>query len=143
MLPFFFQFVLHSSSGEYLLTGTSNGCIRIHQLEEPHSLANLTSHWSLTMHDNHYGAVTHLVTSFDDKYVLSGGADGNLFVFEGDFPTAEERAQAVLEAKVSRHMKLYFLGKCPCTTFQGITCSSFYVCNLHTKVIWAEILRYV
>ena len=95
----------HSSSGEYLLTGTSNGCIRIHQLDEPHSLANLTSHWSLTMHDNHYGAVTHLVTSFDDKYVLSGGADGNLFVFEGNFPTAEERAQAALEAKVSR--KIY------------------------------------
>lgn len=56
------------------------------------------------MHDNHYGAVTHLVTSFDDKYVLSGGADGNLFVFEGNFPSAEERAQAALEAKVSRRI---------------------------------------
>ena len=54
------------------------------------------------MHDNHYGAVTYLVTSFDDRYVLSGGADGNLFVFEGNFPTAEERAQAALEAKVNR-----------------------------------------
>lgn len=97
----------YSSSGEYLLTGASNGCIRIHQLEAPHSLANLSSHWSLAMHDNHYGAVTHLVTSFDDKYVLSGGADGNLFVFEGNFPTAEERAQAALEAKVGRDKGLF------------------------------------
>ncbi len=109
-----FKFFLPlSSSGEYLLTGTSNGCIRIHQLEEPHSLANLTSHWSLAMHDNHYGAVTHLVTSFDDKYVLSGGADGNLFMFEGNFPSAEERAQAALEAKahVSRQIFTKFSSK--------------------------------
>ena len=90
----------HSSSGEYFLTGTSNGCIRIHQLHEPHSLTHLTSHWSLSIHDNHNGAVTHLVTSFDDKYVVSGGADGNLFVFEGNFPTAAQRAQAAAEAKV-------------------------------------------
>ena len=90
----------HSSSGEYFLTGMSNGCIRIHQLHEPHSLSTLTSHWSLNMHDNHSGAVTHLVTSFDDKYVLSGGADGNLFVFEGTFPTAAQRAQAAIETKV-------------------------------------------
>lgn len=61
------------------------------------------------MHDNHYGAVTHLVTSFDDKYVLSGGADGNLFVFEGNFPSAEERAQAALEAKVGRHILFIFI----------------------------------
>ena len=65
------------------------------------------------MHDNHYGAVTHLVTSFDDKYVLSGGADGNLFVFEGNFPSAEEREQAALEAKASRqtfyYMKIFIV----------------------------------
>ena len=89
-----------SSSGEYFLTGVSNGCIRIHQLHEPHSLTTLTSHWSLNMHDNHSGAVTHLVTSFDDRYVLSGGADGNLFVFEGNFPTSAQRAEAAMEAKV-------------------------------------------
>lgn len=65
------------------------------------------------MHDNHYGAVTHLVTSFDDKYVLSGGADGNLFVFEGNFPSAEEREQAALEVKASRqtfyYMKIFIV----------------------------------
>ena len=65
-------------------------------------MANLSSHWTLAMHDNHYGAVTHLVTSFDDKYVLSGGADGNLFVFLGNFPSAvEERAETASLAKVT------------------------------------------
>ena len=52
------------------------------------------------MHDNHYGAVTHLVTSFDDRYVLSGGADGNVFVYEAELPTASERAEAPEDMKV-------------------------------------------
>ena len=59
------------------------------------------------MHDNHYGAVTHLVTSFDDKYVVSGGADGNMFVFEGNFPTAAQRAEAAAEAKVNAMPSIY------------------------------------
>lgn len=100
-LDLFSWYTTDSSSGEYFLTGTSNGCIRIHELQEPHSLSSLTSYWSLSVHDNHSGAVTHLVTSFDDKYVLSGGADGNLFVFEGNFPTAAQRAEAAKEAKVN------------------------------------------
>ena len=114
-----------SSSGEYLLTGTSNGCIRIHQLEEPHSLTSLTSHWSLSIHDNHSGAVTHLVTSFDDKYVLSGGADGNLFVFEGNFPTAAQRAVAAKEAQVTL-VKSHSLYKCQ-LMHKDVTCMYTYM----------------
>ena len=74
------------------------------------------------MHDNHYGAVTHLVTSFDDKYVLSGGADGNLFVFEGNFPTAEERAQAALEAKVSTVVDVHRIVINCCSNGYNFTC---------------------
>ena len=85
---------MHSSSGEYFLTGSDNGYVRVHPLSTPRSLSDLSTYWSLSMHDNHYGAVTHLVTSFDDQFVLSGGADGNVFVYQANLPTAAERAAA-------------------------------------------------
>ena len=73
-----------SASGEYLLTGTANGCVRVHPLPAPHSLADLSSYWALTS----------IATSFDDQYVLSGAADGNVFIYRADLPTAAERAKA-------------------------------------------------
>ena len=33
-------------------------------------------------HDNHYGHITHMATSCDDKYLFTVGADGNFFVYE-------------------------------------------------------------
>lgn len=87
---------LCSASGEYFLTGTSNGCVRLHPLSTPHALNDLSSYWSLNMHDNHYGAVTCLSTTFDDQFVLSGGEDGNLFIYKANLPTATQRAEAVV-----------------------------------------------
>ena len=68
--------------------------MRIHPLSAPHDLHDLSSYWSLSMHDNHYGAVTCLISTFDDQYVLSGGADGNLFVYQANMPTAAQREEA-------------------------------------------------
>ena len=87
-------FLIHSSSGEYLLAGVSNGSIRVHPLARPHCLGSLQAYWSLSMHDNHYGTVTQLATTFDDQYVLSGGADGNVFVYIANLPTAAEKRSA-------------------------------------------------
>lgn len=81
-----------SSSGEYLLTGASNGCVRVHRLPQPHSITSLQSYWVLAMHDNHYGAVTHLTTTFDDSYVISAGADGNVFVYCANLPMTDKKA---------------------------------------------------
>jgi len=33
------------------------------------------------MHDNDYGRVTQLASSFDDKFIFSVGGDGNFFAF--------------------------------------------------------------
>ena len=82
---------MHSSSGDYLLTGSSNGIVRIHPLSAPYALSTLDSYWSLSMHDNHYGSVSHLATTFDDSYLVSGGGDGNVFVYQANLPTAEQR----------------------------------------------------
>ena len=89
-----------SASGEYLLAGASNGSVRVHPLASAYSLSSLQAYWALSMHDNHYGAVTQLATTYDDQYVLSGGADGNIFVYTASLPTAIEKrmtAAAALE----------------------------------------------
>lgn len=80
---------LISSSGQYLLTGSSNGVVRVHIL--PPSLTiptSLGSYWALSMHDPHTGPVSYLASTYDDHYVVSAGADGNVFVYSANLPTA-------------------------------------------------------
>ncbi len=89
-----------SSSGEYLLAGSANGSVRIHPLSAPFSLSSLEDYWAINMHDNLYGAVTHITASFDDRYVLTGGADGNVFVYTTDLPTAAQREAMAMDVKV-------------------------------------------
>ena len=38
--------------------------------------------WSLSMHDSHNGCLRSIALSFDDKYILTGGGDSNVFLFE-------------------------------------------------------------
>lgn len=80
--------------------------MRVHPLSKPHSLTDLSSYWALNMHDNHYGAVTCLATSFDDQFVLSGGEDGNLFVYKANLPTAAQRKEAAI-IKVSKELFIF------------------------------------
>lgn len=59
-----------------------NGVVRIHPLDGKSDLEHLSSYWALNVHDNQHGAVRHIKTSFDDKYVFTAGMDGNFFVFK-------------------------------------------------------------
>lgn len=72
-----------------MFTGSSNGIIRVHNI--PPSLStspsSLDSYWSLAVHDNHIGAITHLSITCDDHYVITAGADGNVFVFSTHLPS--------------------------------------------------------
>lgn len=68
----------------------------MHPLHRPHCLDDLSGYWALNMHDNHYGAVTCLTATFDDQYVLSGGEDGNVFIYKADLPTAAQKAKAAV-----------------------------------------------
>lgn len=69
------------------MTGASNGCVRIHSLSSPHSLTSLEAYWSLAMHDSQGGSVSCLAVSHDDRYVLTGGSDGNVFVYQANLPS--------------------------------------------------------
>ena len=102
-----------SHSGRYLLTGSSNGVLRVHALPPlPPSLSSpssLGSYWALSMHDNHTGAITHLCSTYDDSYVVSAGADGNVFVYSASLPTAtpNEKSPETLEVGLSTHSGMY------------------------------------
>ena len=75
------SFAFSSNSGEFVLFGMSNGVVRIHPVHGKNVLDSLTTYWAVHIHDSHYGAITALSTSFDDKYVFTVGADGNFFVY--------------------------------------------------------------
>jgi len=66
-------------------------------------------YWSLPMHDNDYGAVTQLASSYDEKFIFSVGRDGNFFAFTviDDKRIEQEIAASklrVLSAKVCYHL---------------------------------------
>lgn len=61
--------------------------MRVHKLAQPYSLSSLDSYWALNMHDNHYGRVTALACSHDDSYLVTAGADGNIFVYTANLQT--------------------------------------------------------
>ncbi|GFO10997.1 cilia- and flagella-associated protein 44-like [Plakobranchus ocellatus] len=84
--------IKYSQSGQRVMFGMANGQIRIQQLEEPHDLAQLGAQWTLSVHDNNYGNITALASSYDGSMLLSAGADGNFFQFNFmDQETMEEK----------------------------------------------------
>lgn len=78
------------------MMGMEDGSVRIQPLhnEDPGLMG---CYWALNIHDNNYGRISHLATSFDDRYLFTVGADGNFFTFE--IMEAEKLDQRISEAK--------------------------------------------
>ncbi|XP_066534174.1 cilia- and flagella-associated protein 44 isoform X2 [Hoplias malabaricus] len=71
-----------SSMRQLLLCGMQDGSIRVFLLEAGEQPpGSMQAYWSLSVHDNQYGSVKHLCFSHDGCFVLSSGADGNIFSF--------------------------------------------------------------
>lgn len=65
-----------------MFCGMKNGAIRVYVLNQnDHSLASLVDYWHFNMHDNNYGCIKSIASSFDDRFLVTVGADGNIFVF--------------------------------------------------------------
>lgn len=64
----------------YLAFGLDNGSILIQNMKGV-TLDNLNSYWSVPVHDNMYGAVSDVSISYDNKFLISTGNDGNMFVY--------------------------------------------------------------
>ncbi|KAH9503834.1 Cilia- and flagella-associated protein 44 [Bulinus truncatus] len=65
------QVVHYSNNGQWVFFGLANGQVRVQQLEEPRDLAQLGPQWTLSIHDNTYGLITSVVTSFDEMCDIS------------------------------------------------------------------------
>lgn len=61
--------------------GLEDGSIRIQPLRGDDA-GLMGPYWSLNVHDNQYGKITKLCSSFDHKFLFSVGMDGNFFSFE-------------------------------------------------------------
>lgn len=97
--------------------GMENGAVRIQQMDpesQERDLGLMGPYWMLTIHDNNYGHITRLLTSYDDSYILTVGTDGNFFSF--NMMGQEEIKERVAEAKArlpSARVNTSELTQCP------------------------------
>ena len=79
-----------------VFVGLKNGFIRAYPYGGKQVFQSLEEYWTRGSHDSEYGVVTHLVVSFNDRFALSGGADGNIFgyVIKGDASAVQEHAES-------------------------------------------------
>jgi len=74
-----------------------DGTIRAYPVQaSDQQLSSMQAYWALSVHDNHYGPVSHLRFSFDDMFVLTAGEDGNIFSFSC---LPEEELQKAMQLK--------------------------------------------
>lgn len=71
-----------STNRQMLLCGMHSGFIRVYPLHHgEQSLKSMRAYWTLSVHDNQYGHLQHIRSSYDDQFVLTAGDDGNIFSF--------------------------------------------------------------
>ncbi|KAM4888299.1 cilia- and flagella-associated protein 44 isoform 3-T3 [Thomomys bottae] len=81
-----------------MFCGMRNGAIRVYILDyKDILLKTLKNYWHFSMHDNNYGCVKGISTSFDDRFLVTVGADSNIFVFN---LFSELELQETIKAKV-------------------------------------------
>uniref|UniRef100_H0X5H9 Cilia- and flagella-associated protein 44 n=1 Tax=Otolemur garnettii TaxID=30611 RepID=H0X5H9_OTOGA len=76
------QVITFSISQTMMFCGMRNGAIRIYVLNEDDlSLPTVMDYWHFSVHDNNYGCIKSIATSFDDRFLMTVGTDSNIFVF--------------------------------------------------------------
>ncbi len=73
--------MLCSNGGNRAIMGFEDGSVRIYPLENG-DLGEMVNYWNMSIHDNTYGSISHIATSFDDKFLFTVGKDGNFFTME-------------------------------------------------------------
>ncbi|NWQ80775.1 CFA44 protein, partial [Columbina picui] len=59
-----------------------NGALRVYPLQEKElSVDTLKEYWSFNIHDNDYGQIQGICSSYDDRFLITCGGDGNIFTF--------------------------------------------------------------
>ncbi|NXA12333.1 CFA44 protein, partial [Sapayoa aenigma] len=59
-----------------------NGSLRVYPLQDDDLSANtMKEYWSFNVHDNDYGQIQGICSSYDDRFLITCGGDGNIFTF--------------------------------------------------------------
>ncbi|XP_051006513.1 cilia- and flagella-associated protein 44, partial [Acomys russatus] len=86
------QAITFSYSQTMMFCGMRNGAIRVYVLsKDDSSLTTFQDYWHFSVHDNNYGCIKSIFPSFDDQYLVTAGADGNIFVFNVVSPFMVEK----------------------------------------------------
>ncbi|KYO22379.1 cilia- and flagella-associated protein 44 isoform A [Alligator mississippiensis] len=81
-----------------MFCGMKDGGVRVYPLQDKElSVDTLDRYWSFNIHDNDYGQIQGIYSSYDDRFLVTCGADGNIFTFTILSP---EDIQKELRAKV-------------------------------------------
>ncbi|KAM6141028.1 LOW QUALITY PROTEIN: cilia- and flagella-associated protein 44 [Pterocles gutturalis] len=71
-----------STSRLLMFCGMQNGSVRVYPLQEKDlSVNTLKEYWSFNVHDNDYGQIQGICCSYDDRFLITCGGDGNIFTF--------------------------------------------------------------
>ncbi|XP_048448621.1 cilia- and flagella-associated protein 44-like, partial [Rhincodon typus] len=74
--------MIFNSERSLLFCGMENGAIRIYPLSfNDYDLKSMQIFWSLNAHDNESGHIKRICISYDDQFLVTCGADGNIFAF--------------------------------------------------------------
>ncbi|KAK4471015.1 hypothetical protein MN116_006515 [Schistosoma mekongi] len=73
---------IFSNTGYRLLIGFNDGVICVQLLDKPYDITMCKGFWMYRLHDNQRGRVNRIAFTYDEKFVLSAGGDGTLFVCE-------------------------------------------------------------
>lgn len=71
-----------STSRLLMFCGMQNGALRVYPLQDKDlSVNTLKEYWSFNVHDNDYGQIQGICSSYDDRFLITCGGDGNIFTF--------------------------------------------------------------
>ncbi|XP_072192974.1 cilia- and flagella-associated protein 44 [Excalfactoria chinensis] len=70
------------TSRQLMFCGMQNGALRVYPLQDKDlSVNTLKAYWSFSVHDNDYGHIRGICCSYDDRFLITCGGDGNIFTF--------------------------------------------------------------
>jgi len=71
-----------STSRLLMFCGMQNGALRVYPLQDQDlSVNTLKAYWSFNVHDNDYGQIRGICSSYDNRFLITCGGDGNIFTF--------------------------------------------------------------
>ncbi|XP_072902159.1 cilia- and flagella-associated protein 44 isoform X2 [Hemitrygon akajei] len=74
--------MIFNSEKDLLFCGMEDGALRVYPLKpNDYKLKSMQGFWSLNVHDNDYGHINQICISHNEQFLLTCGADSNIFVF--------------------------------------------------------------